>query len=198
MQARSEEVVFESAGRRIADSHLAVLGAGLVLAAVCLVLASRVLPIGILVLLVLILLYPGIGIWKTLRRDWGPAGPRLALGPEALEFGRELRIRWKDISEVVARQPVGARRGAPERVGIRVSRLAPVMPLPSTLRRLGLGGYDGYFDITIPAAYGVPAAEMAAAMEERRAGAALAPALDAKPAATARRRRRPPAPPSTP
>jgi hypothetical protein len=200
VQARSEPVVFEAARRRISDRHLAVLGLGLVLAAVCILLAFQVLPIGFIVILVLILLYPGIGIWKTLRRDWGPAAPRLLLGPEALEAGRDLRIRWKDITEVAARQPSGAKPGTAERICIRVNRLAPVMPVPSTLRRLGLGGYDGYFDITIPAVYGVSAAQMAAALEERRARAAAAPALGAQPKPPATRRRKPrrPTPPATP
>jgi len=190
---RSETVVFEALRRRISDRDLAVLGTGLVLAAVCLLLAFRVLPVGFIVILVLVLLYPGIGIWKTLRRDWGPAAPRLVLGPEALEVGRDLRIRWKDVTEVAAQQPSGAARGTAERVCIRVNRLAPVMPVPSMLRRLGLGDYDGYFDITIPATYGVPAAQMAAAMEERRARAAAAPALAAQPRPPVKRRRQPPA-----
>ena len=193
MQTRSETVVFEALSRRISDRHLALLGASLVLAAVCLLLGVRVLPIGFMVMLVLVLLYPGLGIWKTLRRDWGPAAPRLVLGPDALEVGRDLRIRWKDVTEVAARQPSGAKRGAAERVCIRVNRLAPVMPVPSTLRRLGLGGYDGYFDITIPAVYRVPAAQLAAAIEQRRARAAAAPALTARPTQPVKRRRKPPA-----
>src|SRR5207302_1352500 len=81
----------------------------------------------------------------TLRRDWG-AAPRLVLGPEALEAGRDLRIRWRDVTEVAARPPAGARPGTAERVCLRVTRLAPVLPVPSALRRLGLGGYDGYVD----------------------------------------------------
>jgi len=115
VQARSETVVFEALSRRISDRHLTLLGASLVLAAVCLLLGVRVLPIGFMVMLVLVLLYPGLGIWKTLRRDWGPTAPRLVLGPDALEVGRDLRIRWKDVTEVAARQPSGAKRGAAER-----------------------------------------------------------------------------------
>jgi hypothetical protein len=190
VQAQPEPVVYEPTHGAISDRHLAILILGLVLGAACLVLAIQTLPLGFVVILILVLLYPGIGIWRTLGRDRRAAAPRLVLGPDALEAGGVLRIRWKDITEVTVRQPAGAKPGAPERVCIRVNRLAPVQPVPSTLGRLGLGGYDGYFDVTIPAAYGAPVAAIAAAMEERRARAAAVAAPPARP--RARKRAAPP------
>ncbi len=197
MQGRVEPLVLEPTQSGMSDRDLGILAAGGLLGVIAVALATRLLAPGFVVIVVLLLCYPLIGLWRTYRRGgWPPKAPRLVLGPDALELGGQLRIRWKDVSEVAARQPPGASPRTPERVCIRVNRLGPVQPVPSTLRRLGLGGYDGYFDITIPSVYGVPAVQLAAAMEERRARAAAAPALGAGEVQPRPRRRK--APPATP
>jgi hypothetical protein len=200
-----EAVILEPLATGYSDRDLAVLAGGGVLGVVAIVLAVYFLPPGIVLLVVLLLAYPGVGLWKTIRRDRRARAPRLVLGPDALEVGGELRVRWKDITEVGSRSPVGPKaRGGPV-VGIRLSRVAPVQPRAATLRKLGLGGYDGYFDITIPPDYTQTPAEIVALMEPLRQRASAAPALDISRAATSRpappardrakARRRPPPPP---
>jgi hypothetical protein len=208
VQPAPEPVILEPVASGYSDRDLAILAAGGVLGVIAIVLTVYYLPPGVVLLVVLLLGYPGIGLWKTIRRDRRAPAPRLVLGPDAMEAGGELRIRWKDITEVASRTPGGPRAASGPLIGIRLNRVAPVQPRSSTLRRLGLGGYDGYFDVTIPPAYAQTPAEILALMEALRQRAAAAPALDIRRAATPRpaaavrsrprARRRPPAPPPPP
>lgn len=182
-------MVLEPVATGYSDRDLAILAGGGVGAVVATVLALHFLPPGVVLIVVLLLAYPGVGLWKTIRRDHRSRAPRLVLGPDALEVGGELRVRWKDVTEVGSRTPLGPRAKEGPRVGIRLSRVAPVQPRAATVRRLGLGGYDGYFDITIPPAYAQAPAEIEALMEALRRRAAAAPALHVSPASS----RRPPA-----
>jgi hypothetical protein len=106
VQPAPEPVVLEPVAGGYSDRDLWILGFGGVLGVLAVGLSAYYLPPGLVLIIVLVLGYPGIGLWRTLRRDRRARVARLVLGPDAMEAG-DLRIRWKDITEVGSRSPSG-------------------------------------------------------------------------------------------
>lgn len=159
------EPVAGGPGRR--DLWLTAAGLGLGAAAVAATLV--LLPRGFGIFLLLVLAMPAARLVRNLRRAERGRAPVIELDAAGIALGPALRYRWRDVVQVEAGALARSDgRTLPERVKLRLNTLAPIRPTAAALAATGLEPGDGYFDLAIPPAYGLSAAELAARLETFR------------------------------
>lgn len=165
----ASELVLEPIERRMSDRDFALVVFGLALPVAAVTGALVLLPRGFGILLAIVFAYPviriGRGAWSAHRAT----PPRVAITATHLDAGG-LRFAWRDVTDVAV-GPSARVRDRRDRVKVRLNRLAPVRPTDAAIRDAGLELGDQYFDFAIPPGYSVGAAEVAAAIEGRRAEA---------------------------
>ncbi len=161
------ELVLEPLERRLSRRRFGLVIFGVALAVAAVVASFMLLPRGFGMLLLIVIAYPAIQALRGARAAHKAMGPRLVIGPSALQAAA-LRFAWRDVSDVAVGPSVRV-RDRRDRVKIRLNRLAPVRPTDAALRAAGLELGDQYFDFAIPPGYARGPNEIAAEIERRRA-----------------------------
>jgi hypothetical protein len=173
--------LLEPLERRLSHRAFALALFGVALAGAVVVASFLLLPRGFGLLLLLLIAYPAIQVPRTAWAAHRSMGPRIVIGPTALQAAA-LRFSWRDVSDVAVGPSIRG-RDRRDRVKIRLNRLAPVRPTDAALRAAGLELGDQYFDFAIPPAYSRGPGEIAAEIEQRRAQVRItSAALPAPPA----------------
>lgn len=150
--------------------ELATIGAGAAVALAAVVATFILLPRGFGLLLVLFFAYPVLQIARGILRVARRTAPSIRLDEAGIQFAGTLHYAWRDVTDVEAGSLFTERgKSLPDRVKIRLNRMAGVSPARATLVAIGLEPGDGFFDLAIPPLYGVAAVDLAARIDSFRA-----------------------------